>query len=192
MTPSMNELTSIFTRIEANTGIVMRADYMCCQSCGHAGLAGEKQYAFYHAQDTESAGRTGQLYVAFGCEDEDDDSIRATGEAVASALREVGCEVEWDGTPNRRIVVSVNPVSFDRFNLDNIPAHAESYEAFAGVFVKTWEVDAIVNPCEYRIVYDGMVWHADRASNEAEAIDAALAVIPGLDFDVEEAEWHDA
>jgi hypothetical protein len=109
MTPTMTELTRIFKRVQAQTGVQMRANFTCCQSCGHAALGDHPRYAFYHQQDAQSAAHSGRLYVAFSCVDEDDTS---TAEAVVAGLREAGCAVEWNGSARHRFSVQVEGTSF--------------------------------------------------------------------------------
>jgi len=108
MAPTMTELTGIFARIEADTGVTMKEDFWCCQSCGHAALDG--RYAFYHQQDTMSAVGSDLLYIAFSCEDDNDTT---TADVVAAGLREAGCEVTWDGSARQRIAIRVNGATFD-------------------------------------------------------------------------------
>jgi hypothetical protein len=103
----MTELTGIFARIEADTGVTMREDFWCCQSCGHAALDG--RYAFYHQQDTMSAVGSDRLYIAYSCDNDDD---TATADVVAAGLREAGCEVTWDGSARQRIAIRVNGATF--------------------------------------------------------------------------------
>jgi len=105
--PTMTELTGIFARIEADTGVTMREDFWCCQSCGHAALDG--RYAFYHQQDTMSAVGSDRLYIAYSCDNDDD---TATADVVAAGLREAGCEVTWDGSARQRIAIRVNGATF--------------------------------------------------------------------------------
>ena len=110
MTPTMTELTRIFERVQAQTGVQMRANFTCCQSCGHAALGDHPRYAFYHQQDAQSAAHSGRLYVAFSCESESD---TATAEAVVAGLREAGCAVEWNGSARHRFSVQVEGTSFE-------------------------------------------------------------------------------
>ena len=108
MAPTMTELTGIFAQIEADTGVTMKEDFWCCQSCGHAALDG--RYAFYHQQDTMSAVGSDLLYIAFSCEDDNDTT---TADVVAAGLREAGCEVMWDGSASQRIAIRVIGSTFD-------------------------------------------------------------------------------
>jgi len=110
MTPTMTQLTDIFARVQASTGVQMRANFTCCQSCGHAALGDHAQYAFYHQQDAQSAAHSGRLYVAFSCVDEDDTS---TAEVVVAGLREAGCVVEWNGSARHRFSLQVAGASFE-------------------------------------------------------------------------------
>ncbi|WUI01958.1 hypothetical protein OHR68_09150 [Spirillospora sp. NBC_00431] len=98
------------------SGIVARADFACCQSCGISEVGGEvpdgeqrRGYTFCHRQDMESAVQGGGLMLAYGIfTDADEPSTQPEiGEDVATALRRHGLTVRWDGDPSRRIDVDL-------------------------------------------------------------------------------------
>ncbi|MFI0485015.1 DUF6891 domain-containing protein [Actinomadura sp. 9N215] len=99
------------------SGIVARADFACCQSCGMAEIGAEvpsgeqrRGYAFCHRQDMETATLGGGLMLAYGIfTDADEPSTQPEiGEDVAEALRRHGLTVRWDGDPSRRIEVDLS------------------------------------------------------------------------------------
>ena len=93
--------------------------FLCCQNCAGTKIASDvnalspderakvRGAVFYHEQDAEAFTDGGTLYIAYGpvsCEaGEFGESIKAVGEALASALREAGLNVKWDGDPDTRI-----------------------------------------------------------------------------------------
>jgi hypothetical protein len=109
-----DRLDQAFDALESQ-GIVSRQNFTCCSTCGHSEIWGEIEqaegqsdgYTFYHMQDTESAVEGGFLYLAFGATSGGEEGTRLIGERVASALRQAGLTVEWDGSPSRRIGVQL-------------------------------------------------------------------------------------
>jgi hypothetical protein len=88
-------------------GMVARQNFTCCQSCGAAEIGDEGDgdgYTFYHWQDTEGAGDDGHLFLSYGSLRETADPLEI-GQRVVTALRREGLAVEWDGRPERRILV---------------------------------------------------------------------------------------
>jgi hypothetical protein len=193
MIPNKTALDGIFTRIEANHGLAMRSNFLCCQSCGHAALeADHLQYGFYHVQDMEHAVQDGKLYLAFSTEGEDDVQ---TAETIVEALREEGCTVEWDGTARKRIVVDVEGPTFDLYAPENIPKDATGVPGERGTTIYVWKnpnPTREVEAWEVRIVGDdGFVWHADAHETHQEALRLAHGIVPSLDIDDDEEEITD-
>jgi hypothetical protein len=90
-------------------GIVARADFTCCGSCGAAEIgdeasAGDRGYVFFHQQDTEAAAAGGGLYLSYGTFDGTDPTT--IGHEVVEALTAAGAPTVWDGSASRRILVS--------------------------------------------------------------------------------------
>lgn len=115
--PTRRDLVCAFREIEASTGLVMRADFLCCQSCACDRLDREAaeadrppRYAFWHAQDTEAAAATGVLYLGYAGMDDADTT--AVGHVLREALVGRGYFVRWDGSPDTRLAVAVRGASF--------------------------------------------------------------------------------
>jgi hypothetical protein len=62
-------------------------------------------YCFYHGQDVEGALAGHGLWIAYGALDDDEPRGIAIGAAVATALREAGFHVDWDGSYATRICI---------------------------------------------------------------------------------------
>ncbi|NUT48379.1 MAG: hypothetical protein HOV94_13870 [Saccharothrix sp.] len=113
--PASTEVDRLFGVFDAldRDGIVARADFTCCQTCGHAEIGdeageGARGYVFFHRQDTESAVEGGGVWLAYGAFGEHADHA-AADEAVArevvAALAASGLPVEWNGSARTRIKV---------------------------------------------------------------------------------------
>ncbi|MEU8800404.1 hypothetical protein [Spirillospora sp. NPDC048819] len=99
------------------SGIVARLDHTCCQNCGISEIGGEipadeerRGYVFAHRQDMEAAVPGGGLTLSYGVRSRGDQPPEAQagiGEEVAGALRRHGLTVDWNGSPKRRIDVSL-------------------------------------------------------------------------------------
>jgi hypothetical protein len=98
-------------------GIVARHHFSCCMNCGSREIWGEvddaadagmqaRGYAFYHEQDTARAADGGGLFLAYGAFE--DDAKAAVGHEVAAVLHAQGLTTEWDGSPDRRIQVTLD------------------------------------------------------------------------------------
>ncbi|QFG20901.1 hypothetical protein [Actinomadura sp. WMMB 499] len=100
------------------SGIVARLDHTCCQNCGLSEIGGEvargdapRGYAFAHRQDMRAAVTEGVLTLAYGLfvdGRQDPEAQAGIGEEVAAALRRHGLDVDWDGSPRRRIDVPLD------------------------------------------------------------------------------------
>ncbi|TDC80312.1 hypothetical protein [Actinomadura sp. 7K507] len=99
------------------SGIVARLDHTCCQNCGISELGEEvprgedrRGYVFAHRQDMEDAVPGGSLALSYGVIGEGRQPPEAQveiGREVAAALRRHDLEVDWNGTPQKRIGVSL-------------------------------------------------------------------------------------
>ncbi|WP_344595828.1 DUF6891 domain-containing protein [Actinomadura vinacea] len=91
-------------------GVVARADFTCCQTCGTAEIGAEvpagaaRGYVFCHHQDVDGAARGDGLYLSYGAFTEDGDDAEI-GRRAVTALRERGLVVEWDGEATTRILL---------------------------------------------------------------------------------------
>jgi hypothetical protein len=112
-----DRLDAAFESLDA-AGILAGQDFSCCQTCGHAEMRELVQeaeetgrpvrgYAFYHAQDTESAVEGGSLFIAWGAVAAGAEAVAGIGREVAQALRAEGLTVHWEGDPKRRIEVAL-------------------------------------------------------------------------------------
>lgn len=66
----VDRLFEVFAALDRD-GIVARADFTCCQTCGHAEIGDEagddaRGYVFFHRQDTESAVVGDGVWLAYG------------------------------------------------------------------------------------------------------------------------------
>ncbi|MCC8247459.1 DUF6891 domain-containing protein [Saccharothrix luteola] len=113
----VDRLFAVFDALDRD-GIVARADFTCCQTCGHAEIGDEagddaRGYVFFHRQDTESAVAGEGVWLAYGSFGEPashgSTDHAAADEAVArevvAALAASGLPVEWNGSARTRIKV---------------------------------------------------------------------------------------
>ncbi|MFV2178588.1 DUF6891 domain-containing protein [Actinomadura sp. LOL_016] len=109
-----DRLHRAFRELDAS-GIVARLDHTCCQNCGISEIGdevaagdGPRGYVFAHRQDMEAAVPEGVLTLAYGlfiAGEQPPEAQAEIGREVAAALRRHGLEVDWDGSPRRRIDV---------------------------------------------------------------------------------------
>jgi hypothetical protein len=106
-------------------GIYARQNYQCCGGCACSQMgedikaAHEKtpgKYmggAYYHRQDAEDLRERGYVYIGFGAAPDsnmDRELVSLTvGQAVNLTMRRYGLEVEWDGTTDTKVLVSIPP-----------------------------------------------------------------------------------
>ncbi|MEW2358246.1 hypothetical protein [Spirillospora sp. NPDC029432] len=118
-------------------GIVARADFTCCQSCGTSGIAGAvpggaaaRGYVFCHRQDVDAAARGEGLFLSYGTFGDDADAGAAEiGERAVAALRGRGLAVEWDGEVTTRIHL---PLTWRRRRYAHLARSPETPEPAAG------------------------------------------------------------
>ena len=90
------KITAAFKSLR-KAGFFAKQNHTCCQSCGCEALPeGTKNYVFYHRQDANDLKKTGKCFLSWG----------GDGEKIKAAALEVGLKVEWDGSPETRILVS--------------------------------------------------------------------------------------
>lgn len=80
-------------------GYYCRSNFWCCSTCALAAIPvgrGNK-FVFYHAQDAADLRRERGCHLAWA----------GDGNEIATALRAAGLTVEWDGTPEHRIYISL-------------------------------------------------------------------------------------
>lgn len=103
-------LTRAFTALR-ESGITACENFTCCVTCGQAeiGDAGEpdaRGYVYFHSQCTDSAAAGHGLVLFYGGFDDCPGTAAAVGHEVVSALEAVGLRTEWDGDPDRAVVVT--------------------------------------------------------------------------------------
>lgn len=113
-TTDCDRLDSAFATLNAH-GIVARQDFSCCNNCGFTEIWDEVEeeekkrpvegYVFYHLQCTEQAIKTGQLLMAYGCVEENQDSFLAVANKIIAELCKAGLNASWGGTDGHPIVV---------------------------------------------------------------------------------------
>jgi hypothetical protein len=116
-TTDCDRLDAAFAELESS-GVVCRQNFTCCRTCGADEIRDEMQqvarsgktvrgYAFYHMQDTESAVEGEGLYLSYGAVQDREAAAVKIGQEVATALKQQGLQVDWDGTWAKRIGVSL-------------------------------------------------------------------------------------
>lgn len=96
-------------RLLRKQGVFAKRNFWCCQTCAwydvgqQLGDDYDGTVAFMHQQDEECWRETGKGYLAWS----------GNGQLIAETAKEVGFEVEWDGTEHKRIVV-INPDFVDK------------------------------------------------------------------------------
>lgn len=80
-------------------GYFARQNFLCCQSCGWAGVPENKANSavFYHKQDNDGLYSRGDAYLAWS----------GDGNRIVEVLRSNNVKVEWNGEQNQRILVKV-------------------------------------------------------------------------------------
>ncbi len=141
------------------TGIVARANFACCQSCGTAEIGGEvpdggrmRGYVFCHRQDVDAAVAGQGLYLSYGAFGDDRSQDAGIGEEVTEALRRHGLTAVWDGDVAVRIDV---PMTWRRRRFGRLAAWPGAPEPDGG--------DLKVTYCDY--------WND---SEQAEAVPMSL------------------
>lgn len=110
-----DRLDGAFRDLEAS-GIVCRQDFTCCGTCGSAEIWAEMEnqvppargYAFYHQQDTESAVEGDGLFLNYGAVAEGEAAALEIAQEIAIALTHYGLKVEWNGSWEERIGVTLD------------------------------------------------------------------------------------
>jgi hypothetical protein len=96
-------------------GIVARQNFSCCNNCGFEEIWDEVEkaekadpvegYVFYHFQCIERAIESGELPMAYGSVEEDEEALRRVATAVVAELRGAGLSASWEGTAEHPILV---------------------------------------------------------------------------------------
>ena len=106
-------LRDAFAALE-DEGIVARADFACCNGCGHAEIGefltpDSAGYVFFHHQDTARAAEGAHLMLRYGAAAEAGGAV-AVGTRIVERMRAAGLPVEWNGNPDTTI--SVGPLEW--------------------------------------------------------------------------------
>ena len=95
-------------------GIVARADFTCCQTCGFSEIGDEvpegetrRGFTFCHSQDIDRALHGEGVYLAFGSFSEDVAPVEVADEVV-EVLTRYGFEPQWGGDVRTRIHVPMS------------------------------------------------------------------------------------
>lgn len=98
------KMTRAFDNLNA-VGILAKADFTCCGSCGHHEASeichedGQRGYVFWHDQNKSAFKEGKDLHLGFWCcaGSKQDEDIRATeiAKIACAALKNVGLEVDW-------------------------------------------------------------------------------------------------
>jgi hypothetical protein len=107
-----DRLDRAFAALE-KAGVVARQNWTCCQTCGHAEIGAELAddsigYTFYHQQDTESAVEGYGICLAYGATSDAPGATAAIARRVVEVLEREGLRVDWNGSTDRRIEVSLD------------------------------------------------------------------------------------
>jgi hypothetical protein len=106
-----NKLKTAFKAIRKRN-ILARPNFYCCQGCGIEALSQEFEleknsdkigYVFYHRQDKDSLKERGELYLAFGSNNDDDLRCKEVGNIILHECLRVGIIAEWNGEVQNRI-----------------------------------------------------------------------------------------
>lgn len=95
---SKNNLNAAFRALRKK-GYFARQDFWCCQNCGWAAMTDEQaqKAVFYHRQDTQRLREDGTCYLAWS----------GDGNEIVQTLRDNGITVDWDGTDDTRIKITL-------------------------------------------------------------------------------------
>jgi len=113
-----DRLDAAFAALDAE-GIVARANFTCCMTCGVAEMGDEIQlaldsgqpahgYVFFHQQDTEAAVEGRGVFLAYCAEQEGEAAALAVGRRVVAELAAHGLAPRWDGSWDHRIEVPLD------------------------------------------------------------------------------------
>ncbi|MHC3388541.1 DUF6891 domain-containing protein [Streptomyces lavendulocolor] len=99
-----------FAALDAR-GIVARENFTCCRTCGTSEIGAEadgdaRGFVFFHSQGTEGAAAGYGLPLLYGGFDGSARTTAAVGREVVEALRAEELTVDWDGSPERVIMVT--------------------------------------------------------------------------------------
>lgn len=109
-------LNEAFAKLR-KAGMIARQNYLCCQSCGCAGvdrdfnnLSAEKQksklgYCFYHRQGNARRKQSHNFHLTFGVFKEGLGDPTAIGQKIVEVLADCGIPVRWNGNSDTTICI---------------------------------------------------------------------------------------
>ncbi|MDT0270495.1 hypothetical protein RM844_29910 [Streptomyces sp. DSM 44915] len=102
-------VTDVFAELRG-LGITAEENFACCRNCGIHEIGGvsapdARGYVFFHQQSTDSVVTGGALVLHFGQFTDRVGDTEWVGRQVVAAFGRAGLTAEWDGDPNRAIVV---------------------------------------------------------------------------------------
>ena len=91
-------LSKAFEDLEKK-GYFAKLNFWCCQSCAWAAITDKEaeKAVFYHQQDAEDLRDTGSCHLAWS----------GNGQEIVDVLTENGMDVEWSGSENSRIKITL-------------------------------------------------------------------------------------
>jgi len=111
----------------AQSGVLARENYQCCQTCAYAAVDEEiaeavdrgeavRGYVLFHSQDTERAVDSGILLLRYGGSNLDPElqgaaASQTIGEEICAVLKAAEFEPVWSGSPDESIRV---PIVWDK------------------------------------------------------------------------------
>ena len=103
-------LTRAFEALDGK-GITARENFTCCRTCGQAEIGAEaaadaRGFVYFHEQCTEGAASGHGLMLLYGGFDGSTGTTTAIGREVVAAIEAAGLPVEWDGDPERAIIIT--------------------------------------------------------------------------------------
>jgi hypothetical protein len=107
-----DRLEQAFGALE-HDGIVARENFTCCRGCGMTeigaeadGKPGARGFVFFHYQGTRGAAEGHGLSLYYGGFDGSEETTRAVGHEVVTALTAAGLSTQWDGDPGKAVEVA--------------------------------------------------------------------------------------
>ncbi|QGV80970.1 DUF6891 domain-containing protein [Streptomyces ficellus] len=109
-TTDPERISRAFAALDAR-GIVAREHFTCCRTCGTAEIGAEadddaRGFVYFHSQCTQGAAAGQGLFLLYGGFDGSAGTTAAVGREVVAALGDEGLTVDWDGSPERAVVVT--------------------------------------------------------------------------------------
>ena len=110
-----SELITLAFKELRRQGIVSRKNYMCCQTCGSAGIEDyvdnlpEKKKSlirgrvFYHHQSNDGFKQSGKVFLYYGEVGPNSLPGVEVGKLIVESLKKQGLSVEWNGLDSSAI-----------------------------------------------------------------------------------------